>query len=82
MKLTDIIDPETVSIDQAEAMHQVIHTIYINAQDIDLKLAIHPGASAIDAFRDLLGILRDLDTESRYLVEDILNEMMDKEDAQ
>lgn len=79
MKLTDIIDTESVSIDQAAAVHQVIHAIYINAQYIDLKLAIHLGASAIDAFQSLLDLLRDLDTDSRYLVEDILDEM-DKED--
>lgn len=80
VKLSEIIDPETVSIDQAEAVRQVIHTIYINAQYIDLKLAIHPGASAIDAFQSLLDLLRDLDTDSLYLCEDILEEMMDKDD--
>ena len=80
VKLSEIIDPETVSIDQAEAVRQVIHTIYQNAMYIDLKIAINPEVSAIDAFTCLLDLLRDLDTDSLYLCEDILEEMMDKED--
>ena len=78
MKLTDIINPETASLAEAQAVQDTAHALHL--------LAIHALGAAMcgkggykAAFDTLADALRDLDTDSRYLVEDILEEM-DKED--
>lgn len=78
MKLSDIINLETVSLAEAQAVQDTAHALHL--------LAIHALGSAMcgkggykAAFDTLADALRDLDTDSRYLVEDILDEM-DKED--
>ena len=77
--LNTIINPETASLAEAQAVQDTAHALHL--------LAIHALGAAMcgkggykAAFDTLADALRDLDTESRYLCEGILEEMMDKED--
>lgn len=72
--LKNIINPETASLAEAQAVHDTAHALHL--------LAIHALGAAMcgnggykAAFDTLADALRDLDTESRYLVEDIMEEM-------
>ena len=74
--LTKIINPETASLAEAQAVQDTAHALHL--------LAIHALGAAMcgkggykAAFDTLADALRALDTESRYLVEDILEEMGD-----
>ena len=80
MKLSDIINTNTASLEQATTAHDVIHKLFMAVIAENVGLIVKPEMTADEVLDRIYDLLRDLDTESRYLCEDILEEMMDNED--
>ena len=78
MNLSDYINPEFASLEQAQTAHDCFHELRRRAL-LAARTVLIEGATWESAFHCLYDLLNDLDTESRYLVEDILDEM-NKED--
>lgn len=74
MNLSDYINPESVSLEQAQTAHDCFHELHRRAL-LAARTVLLEGATWESAFNRLYVLLDDLDTESRYLVEDILEEM-------
>lgn len=71
--LESIIDPGSVSLEQAVIANDIFHALYRQAI-IESRTGVFTGDWKA-AFEALYDMLNTLDTESRYLVEDILDEM-------
>ena len=79
MKLSDIISLESATLEQAQAVNTALHKLFNEILRLRVKCIVDPEYSEKDALEDLYDLVRLMATESRYLVEDILDEM-DKED--
>lgn len=79
MKLSDIINLESATLEQAHAVNTTLHKLFNKILDLHVKCIVDPEYSEKDALGDLYDLVLLMNTESRYLVEDILDEM-DKED--
>lgn len=80
MKLSDIINLESATLEQAQAVNTTLHKLFNKILGMHVKCIVDPEYSEKDALGDLYDLVLLMDTESRYLVEDILEEMMDNED--
>lgn len=81
MKLSDIINPQTASLVEASAVHTTIHKLFMAVIAENVGIIVKPDMTADEVLDRIYDLLRDLDTESRYLVEDILEEMEVDADA-
>lgn len=79
MKLSDIINLESATLEQAQAVNTTIHKLFMAVIAENVGIIVKPDMTADEVLDRIYDLLRDLDTESRYLCEDILDEM-DKED--
>lgn len=79
MKLSDIISLESATLEQAQTVNTALHKLFNEILRLHVKRIVDPEYSEKDALGDLYDLVLLMDTESRYLVEDILDEM-DKED--
>lgn len=77
--LESIIDPGSVSLEQAVIASDIFHELHRQAL-IESRTGISTGDWKA-AFEALYDMLNTLDTESRYLVEDILEEMGEEDEG-
>ena len=76
--IRNYIDTERCTLEQAQSVNDVCHRLYVKV--LGLQNCVAVGKMTFEEMAELCSyILMTLDIESRYLVEDILEEM-DKED--
>lgn len=72
--IRNYIDTEHCTLEQAQAVNDVCHRLYVKVQGLQNCVAV--GKMTFEEMAEMcIYILRTLDTESRQLVEDILDEM-------
>ena len=81
MKLSDIINLESATLEQAQAVNTTLHKLFNKILGLRVKCIVDPEYSDKDALGDLYDLVRLMNTESRYLVEDILEEMEEADNA-
>ena len=76
--IKNYIDTECCTLEQAQAVNDVCHRLFVKVQGLQNCVAV--GKMTFEEMAELCSyILMTLDIESRQMVEDILDEM-DKED--
>lgn len=80
MKLSDIINQETATLEQAQAVNTALHKLFNEILRLWVRCIVDPEFSEKKALGSMYDMLLNLDIDSLHLVEDILDEMMDKED--
>ena len=79
MKLSDIIDLEAATLEQAQAVNTALHKLFNEILRLWVRCIVDPEFTEKKALGHMYDVLLNLDIDSLHLVEDILDEM-DKED--